>query len=212
MLVHRRPLHLLRPEQARILLATGKEHGHGVLLLLALVLGLRAGELLALQWQAIDWEAGSLFVRLTRPASRSSAAQPMFLPAKYQRMILLPHTVRDCLQEQALRQWQEREHAGTPWPQHDLVLCTDQGHPLTSDCLTPLVQDLLRQAHVPVLRFHELRHTTAYLLLTSGIAPELVGAVLGIGVRWTGHDQLVPFSLEHYEQVQQAMEKLFFEQ
>jgi integrase len=54
MLVHRRPVHLLSPEQARILLATGKEHGHEVLLLLALVLGLRAGELLALQWQAID--------------------------------------------------------------------------------------------------------------------------------------------------------------
>jgi site-specific recombinase XerD len=136
----------------------------------------------------------------------------MFLSAKYQRMILLPRSVRDCLQEQVLRQWQERAYAGTQWQQQDLVLCTEQGYPLTSDYLTSLVQNLLRQAHAPVLRFHELRHTTAYLLLTSGIAPELVGAILGIGMRWTGHGQLVPFSLEHYEQVQQAMEKLFFEQ
>jgi integrase len=211
--VHRRILHLLSPEQARTLLAAGKGHPHEVLLMLSLVLGLRAGELRALQWQAIDWEVGSLSIRLTRPAVHRGTAPSLLLPAKHPRTILLPHAVRDCLQAHALRQQQACARAGTRWQQQDLVMCTEQGHSLSSDRLTPLIQDLLHQAHLPVLQFHELRHTTAHLLLLAGIAPQLVGAILGVGVRGiAGHDQHTPFSREHYEWVRQVMENLFFVQ
>jgi integrase len=209
--IHRRPLQLLSPEQARTLLATGTGHGHEVLLSLALILGLRAGELQALQWQDLDWEAGFLLVRLTRPTSRNRATQSLFLPAKHPRKIPLPRLVRDSLQEHALCQQQERARVGAEWRPQDLVLCTEQGHLLSPACLTPLVQDLLRQAHLPVLRFHELRHTTAHLLLLSGIAPQIVGAILGISVQGiAGHGQRVPLPGD-YEQVRQAMEKCFFE-
>lgn len=122
--IHRRPVQFLSPEQARNLLVTAKEHGHEVLLMLALVLGLRSGELLALQWQAIDWESGSLRVSLTQPVAYRSADQPILQPVTRERMILLPRTVRDRLQEHALGQQQECKRAGVSWQPQDLVLCT----------------------------------------------------------------------------------------
>jgi integrase len=210
--VHLRPVQFLSPEQARDLLVTAKEQDHEVLLMLALVLGLRSGELLALQWQAIDWESGSLRVSLTRPVAYRSADQPVLQPVTRERMILLPRTVRDRLQEHALCQQQERKRVGVSWQSQDLVLSASQGHSLSPARLTFIVQDLLRLAHLPVLRFHELRHSTASLLLLSGIAPEMVRIILGLGMRWAVEcDQLVPFSREHLEQARQAMEQFFFE-
>lgn len=210
--VHRRSVQFLSPEQARDLLVTAKEQDHEVLLMLALVLGLRSGEMLALQWQAIDWESGSLRVSLTRSVAYRCTDQPILQPVTRERMILLPSTVRDRLQEYALCQQQERERAGVSWQPQDLVLCTPQGHSLSPARLTSIVQDLLRQANLPILRFHELRYTTARLLLISGIDPELVRVILGLGMRWAVEcDQLVPFSCEHLEQARQAIEQFFFE-
>jgi integrase len=85
--VHHRPVQRLSPEQARTLWAIAKEHDQEALFMLALVLGLRSRELLALQWQAINWESGSLWVRLTLPALWRGTDQPLFQPVLRQRMI-----------------------------------------------------------------------------------------------------------------------------
>jgi integrase len=204
-------LHLMTLEQARTLIEIGKGHAFEVPLILGLGLGLRAGELLAVQWNAINWQDGSLRVHQTWHYSQGSLVQPSFQSAKHPRVILLPQGVITCLQEHAARQQQERARAGGRWQPLDLVICTKDGMALSPDRLTPPLQDLLRQVPFPVLRFHELRHTTTHLLLLAGLAPQIVGEILGIGRQVLPYgDHWPPVSHTHYENARQTMNQLFF--
>lgn len=205
------PLHLMTLEQARTLIKIGKGHAFEVPLILGLGLGLRAGELLALQWNAINWQDGSLRVHQTWHYSQGSLAQPLFHQAKHPRVILLPQGVITCLQEYAARKSQERARADDRWQPRDLVICTEDGMALSPDRLTPPLQDLLRQVPFPVLRFHELRHTTTHLLLLAGLAPQIVGEILGIDRRVLPYgDHWPPVSHTQYENARQTMNQLFF--
>ncbi|SRR5579875_264459 len=205
------PLRLMTLEQARTLIEIGKGHSFEVPLILGLGLGRRAGELLALQWNAINWQDGSLHVYQIWHCSQGLLAQPSFHPAKHPRSILLPQGVITCLQEHAAHQQQERARAGDRWQPLDLVICTEDGMALSPDRLTPLMQDLLRQAQFPALRFHELRHTTTHLLLLAGLAPQIVGEILGIGRQVLPYgDHWPPVSHTQYENARQTMNQLFF--
>lgn len=204
-------LHLLTLEQARTLIIIGKGHSFEVPLMLGLVLGLRAGELPALQWEAINWQDGFLRVHQTWHSSQGSLAQPSFRPAEHPRVILLPQGVITCLQEHAARKPQERAGAGDRWQPLDLVICTKDGTALSPDRLTPPLQDLLRQVRLPAPRFQDLRQTTTHLLLLAGLAPQIVGEVLGIrrqvlpcGDHWSS------VSCAHYEHARHMMDQLFF--
>lgn len=204
-------LRLMTLEQARILIELGKGHSFEVPLILGLGLGLRAGELLALQWDAINWQDGSLRVHQARHYSQGSLVQPSFHPAKHPRVILLPQGVITCLQEHTARRQQERAHAGGRWQPHDLVICTKDGTALSPDHLTPPLQDLLRQVQFPALRFHELRQTTTHLLLLAGLTPQIVGEILGIGRQVLPYcDHWPPVSHTQYENARQTMNQLFF--
>jgi integrase len=204
-------LHLMTLEQARTLIEIGKEHAFEVPLVLGLGLGLRAGELLALQWNAINWQDGSLRVHQARHYAQGSPVQPSFQPAKHPRVILLPQGVITCLQEHAARQQRERASAGDRWQPRDLVICTEDGTALSPDRLIPPLQDLLRQVQFPALRFHELRHTTIHQLLLVGLAPQIVGEILGIGRQVLPYgDHWPPVSHTQYENARQTMNQLFF--
>lgn len=204
-------LRLMTLEQARILIGIGKGHSFEVPLMLGLGLGLRAGELLALQWDAINWQDGSLRVHQTWHCSQGSLAQPSFHPAKHPRVILLPQGVITCLQEHAARKPQEQAGADDRWQPLDLVFCTKYGTALSPDRLTPPLQDLLRQVQFPALSFHELRHTTTHLLLLAGLAPQIVGEILGIGRQVLPYcDHWSPVSHTQYENARQTMNQLFF--
>ncbi len=205
------PLRLMTLEQARTLIEIGKGNSFEVPLILGLGLGLRAGELLALQWDAINWQDGSLRVHQTRHCSQGSLAQPSFHPAKHPRVILLPQGVITCLQEHAARKPQEQAGADDRWQPLDLVICTKDGTALSQDRLTPPLQDLLRQVQFPSLRFHELRHTTTHLLLLADLAPQIVGEILGIGRQvLPSCDHWAPVSHIQYENARETMNQLFF--
>ncbi len=204
-------LRLMTFEQARTLIKIGKGHAFEVPLILGLGLGLRPGELLALQWNAINWQDGSLRVHQTWHYSQGSLVQPSFQLAKHPRVILLPQGVITCLQEYAARKSQERARADDRWQPRDLVICTEDGMALFPDRLTPPLQDLLRQVQFPALRFHELRHTTTRLLLLAGLAPQIVGEILGIDRRVLPYgDHWPPVSHAQYENARQTMNQLFF--
>jgi integrase len=209
--IPRRPVRLLSLEQARTALAAGKGSHYEVLLSLALVVGLRAGELLALHWQDVDWEVGALEVHLTRSASQKSVSQPPFLPAKHPRRILLPRSLRDQLQAHALRQQQERRGAEIRWQPTGLIVRSEQGYALSQKRLASIIQEALLQAHLPVLRFQEMRHSTASLLLLAGIAPHIISAILGIGARRSsGNEWDLSIPRQRFEEARQTMEQLFF--
>ncbi len=169
----------LTPEQARKLLAAAKGHRLEAILTLALATGMRRGELLALRWKEIDFERKSLYVRrsVNRLPGGHCETEPKTASSK--RHITLPQFVIEALQQHRIRQKEARLKAGPTWEENDLVFCNIYGRFLNSQSLFVLFSSLLEKAELPHMRFHDLRHSAATILLAMGVSAKVVQELLG---------------------------------
>jgi integrase len=146
---------------------------------------MRKGELLALHWNDIDFDQKLLQVRRTvtyLPAAQGEKhsfqeTQPKTRSSR--RSISLPQFVIDVLHQHRSRQLemrlQEREH----WQDHGLVFCSRKGTYYGITTLARQFKRLLRKAGLPSMRFHNLRHSAATILLSMGVHPKVVQELLG---------------------------------
>ncbi|HKS70739.1 MAG TPA: site-specific integrase, partial [Ktedonobacterales bacterium] len=177
----RHEMHTLTPEEARRLLEAAADDRLEALYVLALTTGMRRGELLALHWSDVDLEDGYLQVRYTLQHLKDGAytfASPK--TAGSRRKVSLTATAIAALQRRAARQQDERTLVGPAWQEEDLVFTNAQGGPLRANhILQRQFTPLLKQAGLPLIRFHDLRHTAATLMLRQGIHPKIVAEMLG---------------------------------
>ncbi len=190
----------LTKQQSQQLLAAAHGHPLEALYILALATGMRRGELLALKWQDLDFATKTLHVRriYTRAAgNRYIEAEPK--TEKSRRSIALPALVVDLLLQHREKQVQMRRQAGEAWQEHDLVYCTSLGTPLNPSKVIDRYKALLKRAGLPDIRFHDLRHSAATILLTMGIHPKVVQELLG-------HHQ-ISMTMDIYSHVMPALHK-----
>jgi len=99
--------------------------------------------------------------------------------ARSRRTIRLPQVVIGALKAHRTRQLEERLAAGGGWADSGLVFTTAEGTPLDARNVTREFQPMLKAAGVPRVRFHDLRHTAATLLLSQGVDPRTIMETLG---------------------------------
>ncbi len=168
------------PEQATHLLEALRNHRFEVLVIMALVTGMREGELLALRWQDIDFQQGKL--QVTRTVTYKAKygfiiTEPK--SAKGKRSIALPAFLLGLLKKHRIAHQEMRLKAGEQWKHEDLVFCTQQGNFLTDTFLRERYYRILEQAQLPRIHFHDLRHSTASILLAMGVNIKVVQELLG---------------------------------
>ena len=89
-------------------------------------------------------------------------------------------TAIEALKQHAHQQEQVKQAGGSSWTQQNWVFCSEQGQPLhVGNLLRRSFRPLLNKANLPPIRFHDLRHSTATLLLTLGTHPKIVQELLG---------------------------------
>jgi integrase len=141
--------------------------------------GLRRGELLAVRWSDVDLEAARLEVRR---ALVLVAGEPIFTEPKTKRgrrsVPLSPETVA-ALREHRIRQVEERLASGPAWHDNGLVFCREDGTLVRPERLADAFKRHVRDARLPQLTLHGLRHSFATLALRVGIHPKVVSEVLG---------------------------------
>ncbi len=141
---------------------------------------MRIGELLGLQWADVDLGAAKLAV--CRALQRQNDAGLVFVEPKTgpSRRSIVPsqHAVLALRQHRA-RQLERRLLAGEAWHDHGLVFCSATGGPVDLSWQRQTFYQVLKQADLPPIRFHDLRHTAATLLLTQGVHPKVVSEMLG---------------------------------
>lgn len=169
----------LTPEEARRFLDATRSDRLGPLYAVALAVGLRQGEALALDWADVDLEARTLVVRraLQRIDGKLQFVEPK--TSRSRRTVTLPSKIVAELRAHRLRQLEERLWAGSRWQEHGLVFTTTIGTPLDGSNVTHRLQAILERAGLPRMRFHDLRHAAASLLLAQGISPRVVMEILG---------------------------------
>ena len=160
-------------------------------LVLAIKTGLRQGELLGLKWSDIDLAGGALQVR--RQLQRDKTFQPT--KGQRSRRLDLGQLELQVLAEHKVLQDERRRGWGDAWEGQDLVFCTNRGRPLGWRDVYRDFRGILRKAGLEAIRFHDLRHTNATLLLEQGVHPKVVQERLGhsdVGVTLNTYSHVSP--------------------
>lgn len=170
----------LSSEESRLLLEAAHGDRFEALYILAVTTGMRQGELLALKWEDFDLENAVVRVKrtLTRNGGRFSIGEPK--TKKSRRSIHLTRQATQTLKEHLDRQLREIEMLGDQYNDGGLVFTTDTGAPINpSNLRQRSFIPLLEKAGLPSIRFHDLRHTCATLLLSKNVHPKYVQELLG---------------------------------
>jgi integrase len=168
------------PDEARKLLETARGDSLEALYVLAVHTGMRQGELLGLKWEDVDLEGGVVRIRrtLTRNKGRLLLGEPK--TKKSRRTVRLTETAAQTLREHLERQLEEIERLGDLYRDQGLVFTTQVGTPINPTNLRRRsFASLLKRAGLPAIRFHDLRHTCATLLLLRNVHPKYVQELLG---------------------------------
>jgi integrase len=183
--VERREMRVLEPAEIAGLLRAASERGqrrqakydYALLLRTAVFAGLRLGELLGLQWRDLDPGAGVLHVR-RQVTPRGEITEPKTVKAR-RRVVLAPDLVALLVQHRAAARG---TGGGGPI---DFVFPSRTGRPLSSRNVVhrgfePAVEDAkLNEVGKPKLRFHDLRHCFASMMIDCGLSSTDVAAQLG---------------------------------
>jgi integrase len=170
----------LNPQEARRLLEAACGHRLEALYVLAINTGMREGELLALKWDDVNLERGVLRVR--RTLSRTDKGYVLGEPKtkKSRRTIRLTAGAVEALRAHLSRQLKEMERVGSLYQPGGLVFATTTGTLVNpSNLRNRSFKPLLRRAGLRPIRFHDLRHTCATLLLLKDVSPKVVSEMLG---------------------------------
>jgi len=178
--VKRLEMATLSSEQSRLLLEAANGERFEALVVLAVMTGMRIGELLGLRWSDVDVDVSTLRVERTLHVIGGTLffAEPKTELSR--RRLLLPVRALRALIEHRERQRSEQDRLGEAWNDLDLVFPNRIGRPEDPRSFTRReFEPLLRKAGLPHIRFHDLRHTAATLLLEEGINPKVVQEMLG---------------------------------
>ncbi len=172
----------LSSQEARAFLKAASEAGDRFepLYVLAISTGLRRGELLGLRWEDADLERGTLRVgrALVREGGRHRPGETKTKRAR--RQIRLTSQAMSALKTHRKKQLKERMKFASLYQDYGLIFATGVGTPLNPENMVKRsFKPLLKRAGLPEIRFHDLRHTCATLLLGRGVHPKLVQELLG---------------------------------
>lgn len=177
----RKEMTTLPPGQARELLGAAEGNRLQALYVLAVTAGLRQCELLGLRWQDVDFDAGRLQIHRQLQRMRDGSGLAL-VPTKTGkgRSIKLGALGISALKDHHERQAEEKRLAGGLHEERGFVFATDTGTPLdASNVVARSFKPLLKAAGLRNIRFHDLRHTCATLLLSQGVNPKIVQERLG---------------------------------
>jgi integrase len=170
----------LSTDQTRAFLEAARGQKYEALYVLSLTCGLRMGESLGLKWSDIDLEAGTLRVNRQLQRIREGGGLVFSEPKNASRRTIdLPQRGLEALRTHRKDQLEEKLRA-TNYEDSGLVFATGKGTPQDAqNVINRHFKPLLKQEDLPLIRWHDLRHTCATLLLGRGVHPKLVQHLLG---------------------------------
>lgn len=156
-------------EQARTFLSATKGHPYEALFYMALITGLRKGELLGLMWSDVDWQKGVLKVeRQLQQAYWSSAELVPTKTRSGRRQIKLGKDGLAILGAHHQKQESQKIQAGDGWKENGMIFTTGVGTYIDQTKVSREFKHILRKNDLPDIRFHDLRHTSISILLDIG--------------------------------------------
>ncbi len=166
-------------EDARRLLASVRGNPIEGSYALALGLGLRRGEVLGLTWADVDFIRHVLHVRWNRTEFVGGTRLTAPKTAASRRTLALPAFVERVLREQRRSEQRKARAVGARLRPEDPVLTTRTRRPYWTGYVHVELQKRLDDLGLPRMRYHDLRHTAASLMLAASVPPRTVMEMMG---------------------------------
>ena len=145
--------------------------------------GLRRSELLGLQWDSIDFERKTMTIRHTVSKVTEVVAKDKTKNASSRRSFPLTPEAEAILRRAKEQEQQNRAAFGREYQENSYVFKWPDGHPYSPDYISHRFNRLLKKHDLPHIRFHELRHSCASMLIDLGFTLKDVQ-------EWLGHSDI----------------------
>ena len=166
-------------EEVEKLLLAAKGTDMELPLYIEICLGLRRGELLALRYSSINWEKNTIYIKESRVTVGNDVVVKEPKTRSGIRELIAPPHLMKMLREQRVWYLEQKLKTGADFIDSDLVVCQPNGRPYHPDTLTFKFKKLLKRNGLRDIRFHDLRHTNASMMIASGIDIKVAQQRLG---------------------------------
>jgi integrase len=141
-------------------------------ILMALFTGMRKGEILGLSWDKVDLNSGILYVEQILESDGSGLSNKT--KSKRFRQVMIPKMLK-----QELLIHKEDQRLKIPFNPHNLVFCTSRGKRVIPNTLNDVLDKFCSKLELPRMKFHDLRHTHATLMIKENVNIKVVQERLG---------------------------------
>jgi integrase len=176
---HSPEMQVWTPEQLRIFLAHARTDRLYAAWLLVATTGMRRGELAGLRWADVDLDGGRVSPRRPRVVVNYTVEVSEPKTAKGRRSLALDAGTVAALRNHRRRQAEDRAVVGALWQDSGLVFTRPDGAPIHPDLISDWFERLAREAGLPKIRLHDVRHSYASAALAAGIPAKIVSERLG---------------------------------
>lgn len=182
-----------------------KGHKYENLFLVALFTGIRQGEICGLQWECVNFDDGTILIdkqlQSLRGKTRGDSEKYILVPTKNgkERTITAAPYVMELLWKTKQSQNANRKTWGKAFQENDLVFTDEFGNRITPQALYRAFKIIVTESGMPMVRFHDLRHSYAVISLKSGDDVKTVQENLGHAT--------ATFTLDVYGHVTEKMKK-----
>ncbi len=191
----RKELVVVDPGLAKLVLAKSSGSRYELPIAIALATGMRRGEILGLRWADVSADYRSIQVMRTLAATSGGWRFEEPKTRRSRRSVLLPCFLVPYLAARRSDRDQRREQLGENWCEHDMVCDQPSGEPWNPDFFSSGWAPFLRRRGLAHIRFHDLRHAHATMMLQQGVHPKIVSERLGhasIGITLDTYSHVLP--------------------
>ncbi len=151
--------------------------------------------ILGLKWSDINFDTAVMSICRTLEESKTRLEFKQPKTERSRRTVALPAIAIQALRKHRAEQARLRLKLGARYNADDLVCCRIDGRPIHPQTVTQEFIDMIREAKLPRVRFHDLRHTHATILLARGVHPKIVSERLGhstVGITLDTYSHVLP--------------------
>lgn len=196
-------------EQINRLIEISKNEPIGIAIMLDSGLGLRRGEVCGLRWEHIDFKKGIVKIINTRTKNTGKEIEKETKTDKSNRILPLSNYLQYYLEKLERKQQKMKLICGKGYNNSKYICCWDDGRPVKPDYISQRFKAIVDGNNLPSIRFHDLRHTNATLLLGNNINMKLLSDWLGHSTISTTMDIYAHVTNEMKKEVANNMDKIF---
>lgn len=169
----------LTDKQTEELIQKAKNTDIYIPIMLAIYTGARRGEILGLNWNNVDLEKGIIKIVDNLCATKNGLIIKQPKTNNGIRTIAISKSLIIILKNHKVNQMKNKIRLGEQYKDNNMVCCYEDGHLFNPKRFSAKFNELLQKNDLPIIRFHDLRHSHASLLVKMGVQPKEISSRLG---------------------------------